>query len=125
MSDATNRQWIVVELPKGPLEERHFELRESPMPEPGAGEVLTRTILLSLDPANRAWMQGATYTAPVLAGDVMHGFTLSEVVKSSDPGFSEGDIVEGSSGWQDYAVHPAKVLRPKDLALHVQTVQAA
>ena len=107
---AKNRQILVKELPEGPLEERHFELREGPIPTPGDGEVLTRTIYLSLDPANRAWMRGATYRAPVEAGQVMAGFTVAEVVDSRDPGFRPGDLVECGSGWQEHAVHPAKAL---------------
>lgn len=106
----TNTQIVVVELPSGHLEERHFESRQAPMPEAGEGEVLTRTIYLSLDAANRAWMQGATYTAPVLAGDVMHGGTLSEVVVSNAEGFAPGDIVEGQSGWQEYAVQKPRAM---------------
>ena len=105
-----NKQIVVTELPDGHLEERHFSMREVPVPEPGDGEVLIRTIYLSLDAANRAWMQGATYTAPVLAGDVMHGGTLSEVVASNHEAFAAGDIVECQSGWQEYAV-----LKPKQI----------
>jgi NADPH-dependent curcumin reductase CurA len=107
---ATHRQILVKELPEGPLEERHFELREAPIPTPGSGEVLTRTIYLSLDPANRAWMRGATYRAPVEAGEVMAGFTVAEVVDSRDPGFRPGEIVECNGGWQEFAVQPAEAL---------------
>ena len=112
---AKNRQILVKELPEGPLEERHFELREAPLPTPGSGEVLTRTIYLSLDPANRAWMRGATYRAPVAAGEVMAGFTVAEVVDSHDPGFRSGDLVECNSGWQEHAVHPARALNRLEL----------
>jgi len=107
---ANNRQILVKELPEGQLEERHFEMREVPIPTPGSGEVLTRVIYLSLDPANRAWMRGATYRAPVSAGQVMAGFTMAQVVESRDPSLEPGDIVECDGGWQEYAVHPAKVL---------------
>jgi NADPH-dependent curcumin reductase CurA len=107
---ANNRQILVKELPEGQLEERHFEMREVPIPTPGSGEVLTRTIYLSLDPANRAWMRGATYRAPVSAGQVMAGFTMAQVVESRDPSLEPGDIVECAGGWQEYAVHPAKAL---------------
>ena len=89
---ANNRQILVKELPEGQLEERHFEMREVPIPTPGSGEVLTRTIYLSLDPANRAWMRGATYRAPVSAGQVMAGFTMAQVVESRDPSLEPGDI---------------------------------
>ena len=101
---ANNRQILVKKLPEGPLEEGHFELRETPIPTPDAGEVLTRTIYLSLDPANRAWMRGATYRAPVEAGDVMAGFTVAQVIDSRDPGFRPGELVECESGWQEHAV---------------------
>ena len=107
---ANNRQILIRELPEGSLEERHFEMRDAPIPIPADGEVLTRTIYLSLDPANRAWMRGATYRAPVAAGDVMAGFTVAEVVESRDPGFRPGELVECNSGWQEHAVHPATAL---------------
>ena len=110
MGENVNRQIVVAELPSGPLEERHFETKETPVPEPGEGEALTRTIYLSIDPANRAWMQGATYREAIKQGDVMHGFTLSEVVKSNAPDLAPGDLVEGMSGWQEYSVQSAKAL---------------
>jgi NADPH-dependent curcumin reductase CurA len=111
-ASSVNRQIVISELPSGRLEAGAFTMQEGEVPEPGEGEVLCRTVLLSIDPANRAWMQGATYTAPVLAGDVMHGFTLAQVVASHAPGIEEGAIVECSSGWQDYAVHAAKDVSP-------------
>jgi len=107
----TNRQVIVKELPQGTLEEHHFEHREVDLPAPGPGEVLTQTVLLSLDPANRAWMQGATYRAPVRAGEVMAGFTLAQVVESRDPGIDAGALVECENGWQEYACQPAAAVR--------------
>jgi len=106
----TNKQIVITELPQGKLAESNFTLTDGPMPEPGEGEVLTRAIYLSLDAANRAWMQGATYKAPVLAGDVMHGGTLSEVMVSNSPTLAPGDIVEGMTGWQQFAAVPAKQL---------------
>ena len=54
MPSKTNRQIVVAELPSGPLQEKHFEQRQGALPKPGKGEVLTRTIHLSIDPANRA-----------------------------------------------------------------------
>ena len=105
-----NRQIVLKEKPSGKLAPEHFSLREVPVPTPGPGEVLARTVLLSLDAANRAWMHGRTYTDPVESGDVMHGFTLARVEASNDPGFKPGDIVEAMNGWQDYAVHKPKAL---------------
>lgn len=113
MTGSTNRQWILAARPAGMVGPEHFTLREQPVPAPGKGEVLVRTRLLSLDPANRAWMSPApTYKAPVMPGDVMHGFALGEVVQSNAADLAPGDLVEGMLGWQDYAVMaPAEVTR--------------
>ncbi|MCG8696231.1 MAG: NADP-dependent oxidoreductase [Minwuiales bacterium] len=111
MSDEVNRQVLLAERPKEKLEESHFTRRDVPISEPGNGEALTRTLYISLDAANRAWMSPvATYTKPVEIGGVMDGFTLAEVVRSNDPSLVPGDIVEGMNGWQDYGVAPAKHL---------------
>ncbi len=105
-----NRQIVLTRLPEDRLTADLFDLREAPVPTPGDGEVLCRTKLLSIDAANRAWMQGATYRDPITGGQVMAGFALAEVVASNHEAFTPGDIVEADSGWQDYAVHRAKAL---------------
>ncbi len=110
MAASTNRQILLVETPKGKLGPEHFRLAEAPMPTPRDGEVLLRVRLISLDAANRAWMQGATYREAVTAGTVMAGGAIAEVVESKAPGFSAGDLVFADTGWQDYAALPAKRL---------------
>ena len=110
MSAAPNRQIILAETPKGKLGPEHFRMSSAPMPEPKDGEVLLRVRYISLDAANRAWMQGATYRDAVVAGSVMAGASISEVVESKAPGFSPGDLVFADAGWQDYAALPAKRL---------------
>jgi NADPH-dependent curcumin reductase CurA len=107
---AANRQIILAETPKGKLGLEHFRMSSAPMPEPKEGEVLLRVRYISLDAANRAWMQGATYRDAVVAGSVMAGASISEVVESKAPGFSPGDLVFADTGWQDYAALPAKRL---------------
>jgi NADPH-dependent curcumin reductase CurA len=103
-----NREVIVRELPKGALEPAHFEMREAPVPRPGDGEVRIRNILMSIDAANRAWMQGATYREAVKAGDVMHTYAIAEVVESRDPSLEPGQIVAVESRWADQVVVKAR-----------------
>lgn len=105
-----NRQVLLAETPKGKLGAEHFRLTESAIPVAKDGEVLVRVRYISLDAANRAWMQGATYRAAVEAGTVMAGGAVAEVVSSKAPGFNPGDLVFADTGWQDYAVLPAKHL---------------
>jgi NADPH-dependent curcumin reductase CurA len=111
MPGDVNRQWILRDRPKSQLAESDFELRHGPIPEPGPGEALTRTLYISVDAANRAWMSPVrTYIDPVEPGGVMRSMTLGQVVRSNDAALAPGDIVEGMAGWQDFAVAPAKQL---------------
>src|SRR5580700_842019 len=110
MTDAVNRQILLVEKPSGKLGPEHFKLNTSTIPEPKAGEALLRVRYISLDAANRAWMHGATYRAAVEANTVMAGGGIAEVISSKAPELTEGDIVFGDTGWQDYAAVPAKHL---------------
>jgi NADPH-dependent curcumin reductase CurA len=121
-----NRQVLFVHRPEGKLAESDFEVREAEVPDLGSGEVLCRTILLSVDPANRAWMAGRTYRDQLGENEVMSGFTLSEVVDSGDTTLAQGTIVAGDGGWQQYAVLPAAVLREVNvrgpLTLHMSVL---
>jgi NADPH-dependent curcumin reductase CurA len=105
-----NRQIVLVARPKGKLGPEHFRMSEGAVPEPKEGEVLLRVHLISLDAANRAWMQGATYRSAVEAGSVMAGGAIAEVVTSRAPDFRPGDLVFADTGWQDYAALAAKAL---------------
>jgi len=104
----SNTQILLRERPSGTLSTDHFETRQGERPTPGDGQVLVRTVLLSLDAANRAWMQGATYREAVNAGDVMAGGGIGEVVESKAKGFAPGDLVFGDVGWQEWAALDAR-----------------
>ena len=103
-----NRQSLLAEMPQGKLTPEHFRQGEGAMPSPADGEVLVRTRYISLDAANRAWMQGATYRDALSSGQVMAGGALAEVVESKAPGLAVGDLVFADTGWQDYAVVKGK-----------------
>ncbi len=106
-----NRQIVLDRLPGGEkLAAEHFKLVETPTPAPGDGEVLVRTRYISLDAANRAWMQGATYRSALEDGQVMAGGALAEVVESNASHLKPGDLIWADTGWQDYAVLPGKRL---------------
>ena len=99
-----NRQIVLVARPEGKLGPEHFRMAEGVAPEPKEGEALLRVHLISLDAANRAWMQGATYRSAVESGSVMAGGAIAEVVTSRAPDYRPGDLVFADTGWQDYAV---------------------
>jgi NADPH-dependent curcumin reductase CurA len=108
----TNRQILLVEAPKDKLALEHFALTEAPIAPVNEGEVGVEVRYISLDAANRAWMQGATYRDAVVAGSLMPGGGVAEVLESKAPGFAPGDLVFADTGWQEYATLPAKRLIP-------------
>jgi NADPH-dependent curcumin reductase CurA len=110
-----NRQITLAARPIGYPKESDFALVEKPAPVPGAGEILIRTVYLSLDPYMRLRMNdAASYAAPLKIGDVMVGGTVGKVLQSNHPDFVKGDIVEGMLGWQEYAVSDGVGLRKID-----------
>lgn len=105
MTDARNRLIRLAARPVGMVEERHFTLADEPVPTAGDGEVLLRTLYLSLDPAIRGWMNGEdTYVPGIRVGDPMRAGAIAEVVESHTPELNPGDLVLGMLSWSDYTV---------------------
>jgi len=110
-----NRQVLLRRRPSGMPEPSDFELVESPVPTPGEGEFLCRTIYLSLDPYMRGRISGGqSYAASVEPGQVIVGGTVGEVIESRHPGVAQGDLVLGYDGWQAYAVSRGVGVRKLD-----------
>src|SRR6266568_3487620 len=110
-----NRQITLAARPTGLPKESDFRLVETPIPTPEPGEVLVRTLYLSVDPYMRGRMsERKSYAPPVQIGEVMVGGTVGRVEQSNDPNLAPGDIVSANTGWQDYAVAKGKDLRKLD-----------
>ncbi len=118
MARGLNRQIILKSRPEGAPSLDNFQLREAPVPEPGDGEVLMRTLYLSLDPYMRGRMSAAkSYAKPAEIGQAMVGGTVAEIVASRNPKYAVGDIVLGYGGWQEYALSNGAGLRKLDPAM--------
>jgi NADPH-dependent curcumin reductase CurA len=116
-----NRRIVLAQRPGERATLADFRLEQVPIPVIGAGEVLLRTLYLSLDPYMRGRMSDApSYADPVPVGGVMTGGVVARVEASQHADFSVGDLVVNASGWQDYAVSngvglaklPASLPRP-------------
>ena len=105
-SQDRNRRILLAARPDGAPKDGDFRLEEAPIPSPGDGELLLRTIYLSLDPYMRSRMNegGAGYAPGVELGGVMPAGGVSEIVESRVEGFRPGDIVSSFTGWQSYSV---------------------
>src|SRR5579864_2060025 len=101
----TNQQWLIAARPEGMVKESDFRWQETPVGEPRDGQILVRTVYISLDPTNRIWMNDADSYLPALKlGEVMRGGGIGVVEESRHPGFAAGDIVQGLLGWQRYSI---------------------
>src|ERR1700693_6269201 len=99
MSQGMNHCVILKSRPEGELQLDNFELSETPIPEPGGGEVLMRTLYLSVDPYMRGRMSARkSYANPVAIGGIMVGGTVGEVLKSRHPQYVAGGIVVRNDG---------------------------
>ncbi|TDG13694.1 NADP-dependent oxidoreductase [Seongchinamella unica] len=111
----TNRQWLLKERPTGMVGPEHFERVESPMPspDPGAGEVLIKTLMLGFDPAMRGWINDErSYLPPVGLGEPMRASGVGQVVVSNNPALPAGTLVQGLLNWQEYSIAGADSLVP-------------
>jgi NADPH-dependent curcumin reductase CurA len=121
-----NRRVTLASRPAGFPEESDFSLDEDDVGEPGPGDVLVRTLWLSVDPYQRGRMsETRSYARSLELGDVITAQAVGEVVESNDPRYEPGDYVVGQFGWQEYAVARAGTLRkvvpgvPLQANLHV------
>ncbi|HEY3959121.1 MAG TPA: NADP-dependent oxidoreductase [Solirubrobacteraceae bacterium] len=121
MADATdlvNHQFLLAARPQGLPKADDWAYKETPVGEPGDGEVLVQALYISLDPAMRGWMNDArSYIPPVGIGEVMRALVAGRVLASNHPRLIAGDHVTGLLGVQEYAVVPGDALVKVDTQL--------
>lgn len=102
---------VLASRPSGEPTPDDFRLEQESLPEPGKGQLLLRTLYLSLDPYMRGRMSDApSYAPPVALGEVMTGGAVSRVEVSHDPAFKVGDLVVGDTGWQSHTLSDGRGL---------------
>jgi NADPH-dependent curcumin reductase CurA len=111
-----NRQIILTSRPVGVPQPSHFEQVTQNLPELAQGELLVENLYLSIDPAQRGYVNDENnYVAPVPIGTVMRALAVGRVIASKHSGFAVGQHLYGWFGWQDYCVcQPLSVLRRVD-----------
>ena len=112
MNLSVNRQVLLASRPEGIPQAEHFRIVETPVPEPGPGQILVRNEWLSVEPAMRGWVNAVgNYAEPVAVGAVMRAFAAGRVAASNDPAWPVGTPVTGLFGWQDFALVDAKAIQ--------------
>ncbi len=112
----SNRQIILTSRPKGMVSLDNFQLVNKPTPEPKTGEVLSKTLYISVDPYMRNRMdEKASYIAPFQLHEPLTGGIIGQVIQSNSPKFQAGDFVLGFSTWGDYFTASANDLEKINL----------
>jgi NADPH-dependent curcumin reductase CurA len=111
--NSVNRQVILKSRPVGIPEAENFDIVESRIPEVGPGQILLRNLYVTAEPGMRGWVNAVSnYMNPVPLGSVMRSTAVARVEISRNPGYSAGDLVAGTFGWQEYAlVEESEILR--------------
>ncbi|MFJ2540457.1 NADP-dependent oxidoreductase [Pseudomonas sp. NPDC087614] len=115
MSDplTLNQRVVLASRPVGAPTPENFRLEREALPELEDGQVLLKTLYLSLDPYMRGRMSDApSYAAPVEIGEVMTGGAVSRVERSTHPKFHTGDLVVGATGWQSHSISDGRNIIP-------------
>ncbi|MDX6611053.1 MAG: NADPH:quinone reductase [Blastocatellia bacterium] len=103
-----NKEIRLASRPTGIPTDDNFQITETAVPPLDEGEVLVRTLYISVDPYLRGRMrEGRSYVAPFEVDQVIESGAIGSVVESRDPKFQKGDIVSGMFGWRLYNVVPA------------------
>ena len=104
-----SRYWTLAKRPPPPWpDDATFALKEAPIPTPGPGQALTRTIYVSLDP----YQWGRKRRGEEPEGAPCHARTVSQVVESRIEGLAAGDFVFNTNGWAEYGLMGEGVPRP-------------
>jgi len=100
-----NQRVVLASRPQGAPTLDNFRIETVAVRDLQPGEVLIKTLYLSLDPYMRMRMtDAASYAEPVRIGDVMFGGTVGRILQSRRDGLEAGDLVTGYTGWERYSV---------------------
>src|SRR5699024_4965206 len=111
----TNRQIILAERPQGMPDRNTFQYVEKEIQELNEGQILVKTLFVSVDPYMRGRMENQeSYVAPFSLNEVIEGGAIGEVIESKSAEFKQGDIVSGMSGWQEYYIATESDVRKID-----------
>ncbi|PCR93480.1 NADP-dependent oxidoreductase [Pseudomonas fluorescens] len=108
-----NQRIVLASRPVGAPTPENFRLEREALPALEDGQLLLKTLYLSLDPYMRGRMSDApSYAAPVQIGEVMTGGAVSRVEQSRHPKFQVGDLVVGATGWQSHSISDGRNIIP-------------
>lgn len=109
------KQILLASRPKGLPKTTDFMFDEADLPDLQQGEVLLKSLYISVDPYMRGRMSGRkTYIDPFELDEPITGGVVAEVMESKYSGLLKGDQVMGMLPWATYCVASGKSLQKID-----------
>lgn len=92
-----------------------FKFIEEPNPVAAEGQVLLKTLYVSVDPYLRGRMSSAkSYVPPFKLNEPIQSGIIAEVLESRNPDFKAGDVVSARLDWKELQVSDGKDLMKVD-----------
>lgn len=118
MTTEVNHRVLLASRPHGWVTADNFAFDETPVAEPGDGELLVRNLYLSVDPYMRGRMNDVkSYVPPFQVGEPLEGGVIGQVISSRNESFPEGTFVSGMLRWEDYSLTDGEGLQAIDPSL--------
>ncbi len=110
-----NKSIILKSRPKGTPRLSHFKTEQEEMPEVKQGEVLLKTLFVSVDPYLRGRMSDAeSYVPPFELNKPISSGIVAEVIASNNEKFRKGDFVSNLLEWKEYQTSTGEGLQKLD-----------
>lgn len=115
MSEIESKEIHLINRPTGTPKNDDFKFINTQIPTPKDGEILIKTLYLSVDPYMRGRMNDAkSYVPPFNLNEVISGGVVAEVIQSQSPNFKQGDIITGNLNWAEYSIAKEDAVRKID-----------
>ena len=106
-----NKVILLANRPVGKPTIDNFKFIEEEMPVPAEGEMLLKTLYVSVDPYLRGRMNDTkSYVPPFQLNEPMQSGIVAEVIESKNPDFKKGDLFSGALQWKEYQLSTGKGL---------------
>ena len=120
MKTEQNKEIVLAEHPKEVPTENTFKINTIQMPSLKDGEVLLKSLYVSVDPGMRGFMNKGDDDAAgkkFEIGKAITSRTVAQVIDSKSEDFNKGDIVHGRLAWQKYQTSKTDALEKVDPSL--------
>jgi len=115
MSNMKSKEVQLAARPVGEPTLSDFQIAETDVANPGAGEFLVQNLWMSVDPYMRGrMMDRESYVPPFQIGETLQGGAVGVIIESNNENFAKGDYVNSMNGWREFYVTDGQMVNKLD-----------